>query len=108
MYPRKCKTCGRTFYAPDEFFDYCCTRCRILADTHREGDCVIYHGKETDGMLITVKYGQTKRRLLPLDQLIYEDTYKVKLGEHEHIEHTCGHDNCLNPQHMRLVVEGKE
>lgn len=102
MYPRCCKHCGRAFYAPDEFFEYCTDRCRILDQTHWEGDCLVYDGKQTTGMLTTVKYGQTKKRRLPIDVLIYESETGKRLGKGEWIDHTCGNPRCLNVKHMRV------
>lgn len=106
MYSRICKNCGRVFFAPDERFDFCSARCQVLYDTHREGDCIIYDGKLTsivNTQLLKNEYRYYKHRV-QLDVLMYENAFQVALKPNEHIEHTCGNPNCLNVNHMRLVV----
>ena len=64
---------------------------------------MVYDGNLTSGLLTTVKYGQTKKRQLPIDVLIYEAETKKRLWKGERIEHTCGNPRCLNIKHMRVV-----
>lgn len=67
---------------------------------------MVYDGNLTSGLLTTTKYGQTKKRQLPIDVLIYEAETKKRLRKGERIEHTCRNPRCLNVKHMR-VVRGK-
>lgn len=103
MIPLTCKHCGRVFFAPDETFEYCSEPCRILGNSHWEGDCLVYDGSDFTRLYKSEKYGVTKTRRLPVYQIIYEHTFKVRLKAHEHVEHTCGNPKCVNVKHLRLV-----
>ena len=70
---------------------------KILAKVEREGSCLIWRGKATNGHAMIA----VKRKMVYLDRLMYE-AYSGTVPEDKIILHSCAKSLCVNPDHLIL------
>lgn len=80
----------------------------LLARTHTEGDCLVWQLVGKDRQVRFWTGGKTDGRAVPVRKVIYEAQLGPLPTDFVALKPTCGHPQCVKPEHMRIVTAGKK